>query len=458
MMDLKNKKVGVVGLSKRTGVSTVKFLLEKGAQVVATDHKNKEELSEELDLLKGLDINYELNGHGEKSLNTEILVVSPGVPLDLDFFKKARKRNIEIISEIELAYRFTEAKIIAVTGTNGKTTTTRLLGEIMSAYYGDKVVVAGNIGTPLISVATGLSKDNWIVVEVSSFQLEAIKNFKADISIFLNFSEDHLDRHKTVKNYLNAKTKIFINQENNDRAVINYDDEDIRNVVSNYKMKKHYISGNTKVDNGAFISNNKIYFYNNKEKINLISSKELNLKGKHNLMNTAFASYSAYLAGVDIETIRKSIKKFKADKHRIEIIYKNNFGNLVVDDSKATNPDAAIKALDTFDNEIILIAGGQDRNANFEKLSKKIKEKVKTLILLGETSDKIHKEVLKRGFKNIYKVENMREAVEKAYDEYEKGDCLLLSPACPSWDMYESYKKRGEIFNKEVKRIMDISK
>ncbi|MGM0411560.1 MAG: UDP-N-acetylmuramoyl-L-alanine--D-glutamate ligase, partial [Bacillota bacterium] len=396
-------------------------------------------------------LKFDLNGHGKKTLNCDLLIVSPGVPLDIEFFEIAKKRNIEIISEIELAYQFTDAKIIAITGTNGKTTTTSLLGKIMKSYYGKKAKIAGNIGIPLISVAPELDSDNYIIAEISSFQLEAIKEFHPKISIFLNFSPDHLDRHKNKKNYLEAKKRIFENQEESDIALINIDDNIVYESSKNIKAKKYFISTNKVMKNGALVKNNKIYIINDNEKIEIVDSKEVNLVGKHNLLNIAFASLTAYITGVDIEVIRKNIKNFTADKHRLEVVLKKENGSLVIDDSKATNVDATLKALNTFSQDIILIAGGQDRNADFKKLAIKIREKVKSLILLGETSDKIKNEVLKKDFKNIYQVKDMKEAVKKAVLEFEEGDCLLLSPGCPSWDMYESYKERGNIFQKEIK-------
>ena len=249
MLNLENKKIGVVGLSKRTGVSVAKFLLKKDFEVIITDVKSENELQEQINELKKYNPEYELNGHGQKTLKCDLLVVSPGVPLNIEFFNKARKKGIKIISEIELAYQFTNAKIIAITGTNGKTTTTSLLGEIMKSNDPENVLVAGNIGTPLIDVAPGLSKDKWLVVEVSSFQLESIDEFRPNISLFLNFSPDHLDRHKDEHEYLNAKKRIFSNQKNDDHAILNFDDQNVINASSEYNINKHYISKKKNVKN-----------------------------------------------------------------------------------------------------------------------------------------------------------------------------------------------------------------
>ena len=451
MLNLENKKIGVVGLSKRTGLSVAKFLLKKDFQVVITDVKSENELYEQINELKKYNPEYELNGHGEKTLNCDLLVVSPGVPLNIDFFNKVRKKGIKIISEIELAYQFTNAKIIAITGTNGKTTTTSLLGEIMKANYPKKAFVAGNIGTPLIDVAPGLSKDNWLVVEVSSFQLESIDEFRPNISLFLNFSPDHLDRHKDKNEYLNAKKRIFSNQKNTDQAILNFDDQNVMNASSEYNINKYYISKKKKVKNGAYLENGIIYITEKNDSYRLISKDEVFLHGDHNLMNIAFAAKTASLLGIKNNLIKNVIKKYKPDRHRLEVVIKNENGSIVIDDSKATNVDAALKAINSFDNDIILIAGGQDRNADFSKLADSIQKNVKALIILGETSEKIYSEMLKRRYNNVFKVENMKEAVKKAVDLFDQGDCLLLSPACPSWDMYRDYKERGNLFQKEVK-------
>jgi len=450
MLNLENKKIGVVGLSKRTGVSVAKFLLKKDFEVIITDVKSENELQEQINELKKYNPEYELNGHGQKTLKCDLLVVSPGVPLNIEFFNKARKKGIKIISEIELAYQFTNAKIIAITGTNGKTTTTSLLGKIMKSNDPENVLVAGNIGTPLIDVAPGLSKDKWLVVEVSSFQLESIDEFRPNISLFLNFSPDHLDRHKDEHEYLNAKKRIFSNQKNDDHAILNFDDQNVINASSEYNINKHYISKKKNVKNGAYLENGIVYIVENNNNYNLISKEEVSLYGDHNLLNIAFAAKTATLLGIKPKIIRNTIKKYKPDKHRLEVVIKNEDGSIVIDDSKATNIDAALKAIKTFDN-IILIAGGQDRNADFSKLADSVQKNVKALIILGETSEKIHKEMIKKGYNSVFQVKNMKEAVKKGLDLFEQGDCLLLSPACPSWDMYQDYKERGNLFQKEVK-------
>lgn len=454
MLQVKDKKVAVIGLGKRTGVETAKMLCKQGAEVVVSDVKKREQLEEEISLLSDCNLDFDFNGHGEKSLECDIIVVSPGVPLDIPFFKEASARGIPVMGEIELAYQFSEAKIIAITGTNGKTTTTSLLGNILEAGIPGKVKVAGNIGIPLIKEITGLSSEYWVVAEISSFQLETIMDFRPRISLFLNFTPDHLDRHHTVENYWQAKKNIFMNQTEEDFAVINIDDKQVAAAAVDCPARKYAVSLEKVPAQGAYIKDDSIYIIINKREDAIIKLTDIPLKGNHNVQNVAFAALTAALIGIDREIIVSQIKKYNAEAHRLDELRLND-NILVVDDSKATNPDAALKAITAFkEQSIILIAGGQDRDADFTDLAKSVKDDVKTLILLGETKDKLAEIVLKTGFTNIYKVKDMQEAVKTSAADLKAGDCLLLSPACPSWDMYSSYKERGREFKKYVKDIL----
>lgn len=454
MLEIKGKKVAVIGLGKRTGVATAKMLSENGAQVVVSDVKGPDDLQEELDMLSDYDLEYDLNGHGQKSLTSDLIVVSPGVPLDIPFFSRVENRGVPVISEIELAYHFTSANIIAITGTNGKTTTTSLLGKILKKSQLKNVKVAGNIGVPLIQEVTGLSADDWVVAEVSSFQLETIRNFRPEISIYLNFTPDHLDRHKTVENYWQAKKRIFLNQKDTDFAIINFDDQEVVRAAEDCQAQIFGVSLQNDNRNGIIIHDDKLYVKTENDEFSLISLSEIPLTGVHNIQNVAFALMAAWLLDVRKEVIRKEIKKFQSFPHRLQKIDIIKEDILIIDDSKATNPDAAIKALLSYpDRSIVLIAGGQDRNADFTKFAEVIKEQVKVLILLGETRNELENIVLNTGFENIYKVKDMEEAVKTAWQEIETGDCLLLSPGCPSWDMYESYRERGKKFQSEIKML-----
>ncbi len=446
MSSLANKKIAVIGLGKRTGVAAARKLHELGAEVIVSDIKNEQELKEEINMLADCNIKYDLSGHSGKSLQADLIVVSPGVPLTIPFFKKAKEKNIPVISEIELAYYLTEANIIAITGTNGKTTTTRLLGNILEKSRILQARVAGNIGQPLIGEVDGLTEEGWLVVEVSSFQLETTRYFHPKISIYLNFTPDHLDRHKNEKEYWLAKKKIFANQKEDDYALINYDDENVLKAARECKARIMNVSMKNILDRGAYLEDGKLIIAL-EEREELIGINEIPLKGKHNISNVAFASLAARLIGVDIKVIREQIRDFIPEAHRLEKIITSPGSRITIyDDSKATNPDAAVKALLSFAEPVVLIAGGQDRNANFAELAEVIAHRVKTLILMGETADKLAEQVLKNGFTNIYKVKDMEEAVNIAAKNIEKSDCLLLSPGCPSWDMYNSYRERGRDF------------
>lgn len=455
MIEVAGKRIAVIGLS-RTGIATATMLNEHGAKVIASDVKSKEELEKTVNILTEKGIEFELGGHGEKCLACDLLVVSPGVPLELPFFKKAAVKGIPIIGEIELAYHFTKASIIAITGTNGKTTTTRLLGNIMEKSMPGQVKVVGNIGVPMIQEVVGLGSDDWIIAEISSFQLETIKEFRPFISLYLNFTPDHLDRHKTIEGYWEAKRRLFMNQRAGDYAIINDDDPAVIRAAEGCKAWKYLISTSNCIARGVYLKDGQL-FIRDKDKTgilkeSIISVDDIPLRGRHNVMNTAFAIMAAHLAGVDKDDIRQGILNFSAEEHRLQEIAVDDDGTLYIDDSKATNPDAAIKALISFSQPLILIAGGQDRDADFSEFARTVYEKVRVLVLLGETKKKLKEEVLKKGFDNIniHEAVDMKEAVSLAFNELRAGDCLLLSPACPSWDMYLNYKERGREFQREV--------
>ncbi len=454
-MDVKGKKISVIGLGKRTGVAAARMLADSGAVVTVSDTKGPQQLEEEMALLAGYDLDYDLNGHGEKSLDSDLIVVSPGVPLDIPFFRQAAEKGVPVISEIELAYNFTRAGIIAITGTNGKTTTTKLLGDILRNSGISRVEVAGNIGIPLISVIDGLTEKDWVVVEVSSFQLETVKNFRPRLSIFLNFSPDHLDRHKSIDNYWQAKKRIFENQTGEDMALINVDQEVVRRAAADSQAAIYGVSMEKAIEKGAYLQNNNIFVkLPDRKEEKILSTADIPLRGRHNFQNVTFSVLAARLLGVGIGVIRESVKKFAPEEHRLQYIGETEQGILVIDDSKATNPDAAIQAIRSFSCPLVLIAGGQDRQADFDLLAEVIADRVKALVLMGESRDKIADIVLNKGFRNIYKVENMKEAVQTASKQLVGGDCLLLAPGCPSWDMYSSYKVRGQEFVTETKKAL----
>ncbi|MGM0602485.1 MAG: UDP-N-acetylmuramoyl-L-alanine--D-glutamate ligase [Bacillota bacterium] len=452
-MYLKNKKVSVLGFSSRTGISLVKFLNNKGAEIIISDTKSRGKLDNLIKEINEFNCEFDLGGHSKKVLESDLIVLSPGVPLDIPILKKAELLNIEIISEVELAYQFCRAKIIAVTGTNGKTTTTDLLGKMLQGMDNRTVKTAGNIGIPFISVVEDLNENDIAVVEVSSFQLEGIKKFKPWISMYLNYSPDHLDRHVSEESYKNAKFKIFSNQTEKDYAVIDIDDPYLNSIKNDINARTLYLSENNS-DADLFIDNQKLLMKRDSKLIEILDYQYMNLPGDHNKKNAAFAAAAAYLCGQSTEVIKHILENYHLKEHRMEFI-ENDYNYIIVDDSKATNPAAAVKAVESFKQPVILIAGGQDRKADFGEFVDTVAKNVKFLILLGETADKIYDLIDRQTSVDAVKVSNMHEAVKTAFEKIEVGDCLLLSPGCPSWDMYESYKIRGNLFKEEVKNMLN---
>jgi UDP-N-acetylmuramoylalanine--D-glutamate ligase len=450
-----NKTVTIIGLSERTGLAVAEKMINLGAEVIISDIKTKEELKPQLSILdKFENIKFDLGGHSDEILKTDLIVLSPGVPTDLAILKKAEKKNIEIISEIELAYRLTDANIIGITGTNGKTTVTSLTGHILKQNLDCKVRIAGNIGSPLIAEIENLREDDWLVVELSSFQLEKIKKFNSEISVFLNFSPDHLDRHKTVENYWNAKWKIFENQNSDDIAVINIDDQYLRNNYKKINSDTYKVTKEREIDQGVIYDKDGIYQIDSQlsTKTEIVKTIDIPLIGTHNITNTAFAVLIARLFNIKKEAIQASVKSYEAFAHRLEVIYDKEYK--IIDDSKATNPHAAVNAMRSLEMPLILIGGGQDREADFADFAYAAKQRIKKIILFGETKLAIKEELDKLNYKNYVIVENMQEAVKESFQDIKRGDTLLLSPGCPSWDMYESYKKRGLEFQNEVQKYL----
>lgn len=451
-MNLKNKKVLLVGLAK-TGVSTIKHLNRLGAKVVVNDIKDKDKLKDILDELSDLNnVEYILGYHPENVDDVDITVVSPGVPLDLPFILKLKSKNIEIIGEVELAYRLSQNPIfIGITGTNGKTTTTSLVGEIFKKASRDTYIV-GNIGNPVIDTVGIANENSVLVTELSSFQLESIDKFKPHVSAILNFTEDHLNRHHTMKAYIEAKARIFENQDSKDFCILNYDDEDVRSLSDSVKAKKIFFSRKKSLEYGIYLDEKKNIIINIGEKITLLSKDELSLPGDHNLENCMAAAAIAYVSNIDIDVIRKVLKTFAGVEHRQEFV-RNLNGIMFVNDSKATNPDSSIKAVQSYNRPIVLIAGGMDKQSSFDEFLDIAKENVYALVLLGETAQKIKECAQNKGFDNITIVKDMKEAVKASYQIAKDGDVVLLSPACASWDMYKSFEVRGIDFKDNVNNL-----
>lgn len=448
-MNLKNKNILLVGLAK-TGISTIKHLNKLGAKVVVNDIKDKDKLKGILDELSDLNnVEYILGYHPENVDDIDMAVVSPGVPLDLPFILKLKSKNIEIIGEVELAYRLSQNPMfIGITGTNGKTTTTSLVGEIFKKANIDTYIV-GNIGNPVIDTVDTANENSVLVTELSSFQLESIDTFKPHVSAILNFTEDHLNRHHTMEAYMEAKARIFKNQDEKDFCILNYDNEDVKSLSDNVEAKKIFFSRKKSLDCGIYLDEDNNIIINIDKKIKLLNKDELSLPGNHNLENCMAAAAIAYVSNIDIDVIREVLKTFAGVEHRQEFV-RNLNGIMFVNDSKATNPDSSIKAIESYNRPIILIAGGMDKQSSFDEFLDVAKENVYALVLLGETAQRIKECAQNKGFNNIRIVKDMKEAVNASYQIAKDGDVVLLSPACASWDMYKSFEVRGIDFKDNV--------
>lgn len=451
-MNLKNKNILLVGLAK-TGISTIKHLNKLGAKVVVNDIKDKDKLKGILDELSDLNnVEYILGYHPENVDDIDMAVVSPGVPLDLPFILKLKSKNIEIIGEVELAYRLSQNPMfIGITGTNGKTTTTSLVGEIFKKANIDTYIV-GNIGNPVIDTVDTANENSVLVTELSSFQLESIDTFKPHVSAILNFTEDHLNRHHTMEAYMEAKARIFKNQDEKDFCVLNYDDKDVKSLSDNVKAKKIFFSRKKSLDCGIYLDEDNNIIINIDKKIKLLNKDELSLPGNHNLENCMAAAAIAYVSNIDIDVIREVLKTFAGVEHRQEFV-RNLNGIMFVNDSKATNPDSSIKAIESYNRPIVLIAGGMDKQSSFDEFLDAAKENVYALVLLGETAQRIKECAQNKGFDNITVVKDMKEAVNASYQIAKGGDVVLLSPACASWDMYKSFEVRGIDFKDNVHNL-----
>jgi UDP-N-acetylmuramoylalanine--D-glutamate ligase len=448
VMDLEGKKVLVVGLA-RTGLATAKFLKTRGSIVSTTEAKPKEEMEEAIQELDGMEISMEWGGHHtETFLRQDLIVVSPGVDLRIGPIQKALKKGIRVISEIELAYHFLDIPLIAVTGTNGKTTTTLLIGEMLKE-EGKKVGVGGNVGDPLILFAEG--KDRWeiLVAEISSFQLEGIEDFRPRCSALLNITEDHLDRYLKYEDYIEAKIRIFKNQNSGDVAVINGDDPIVMKSGERLKAKKVLFSLRERVDEGAFSDGQEILLRLGgvEEKYSLVHTP---LKGIHNVENMMAALTTARIFGSSKKAIQTVLNRFEGLEHRLEFVREIE-GVRFYNDSKGTNVGSVVKSLQSFQEPVILIAGGKDKMGDLSPLREVIKSRVKRLIFIGEAKERMGREL--GDLADTTMAGTLEEAVLLAHQVAKRGDVVLLSPACSSFDMFKDYKERGEIFKEIVRSL-----
>lgn len=446
-MVLKDKKLLIVGMA-RSGIKAALFAHKKDAVVTVYDGKSEEELKESIDLLapKGIKI---ICGGTPDVEAFDLLVLSPGVPTDLPFIEKARQSDIPVIGEIELAYNFCKGKVIGITGTNGKTTTTSLVGHILSSYDPGNIV-AGNIGVPFTEVVESIDEEHYAILELSSFQLESIEKFNCDIASVLNITPDHLNRHKTMENYIDAKKNIFMNQSGPNTTVLNGDDPECFKMADATPGRVMFFSYERTLFKGVYREGNDIVLLMpDHEKTVVCSIDELKVLGRHNVENVMAAIAICYLAKVPTPFIRKQILTFAGSEHRGE--YVGTFdGVSYYNDSKATNPDSAIAGLSAMTSPTILIGGGMNKNNTYHEWIKGFEDKVKCFIVFGETAEQLISESKSLGFTRVKQVSSLEEAVALAKEEATEGDSVLLSPACASWDMFSSYEERGNLFKKLV--------
>jgi len=443
-MNLEGKKVLVIGFG-RTGKALARFLLEKKAKTKISEKKKLEELNQDLNSWRKKGLEFETGGHHLASfLEADLIVVSPGVPY-IPELKAARERGVSVISEIELAYQFLKGKIVGITGTNGKSTTATLTHKILQE-GGLKAFLAGNIGTPLIDSVENSRDDHIYVTEISSFQLYHIRDFRVDVSVLLNISADHLDWHSTFDDYYEAKKKLILSQRNGAKAILNRDDPLVWPLRKGIESDVFAFSRKRKVTPGCFLQNERIVLSDTHQE-ELIKVSELPLFGVHNQENVMASALVAHTFGVPISQMRESIHNFTGLEHRLEKVMTVK-GIDFYNDSKATNVDAALKSIQSFDQKIILVMGGRDKGGDFKKLRKLIKEKVKKIILIGEAKEKI------RGILNsiveFSDSSSLQEAVDIGFSEAKPGEVVLLAPACTSFDMFENFEERGKVFKKEV--------
>lgn len=449
-MHYKDKKILVVGMGK-SGTAVIDELLKLGAKVSVYDGKSEEKMDRYiLDIVRDNHLPAYF-GREPEDMGYDGLIISPGVPLDIPLVKRAKEADIEIIGELELAYNLCKGKFIAITGTNGKTTTTVLTGEIFKN-EGKEAYVVGNIGVAAVSKAMEASENAYMITEVSSFQLETIKEFKPLVSAILNVTPDHLNRHKTFNNYAEAKAQIFKNQDENTFFIVNYDNPEAYALVKNCMAQVIPFSRKEVLEKGCFVKDDEIILKDDTRTITVCHVKELKIPGLHNLENALAAAAIAYWSGISHFAIADTLKTFEGVEHRIEYVDTVQ-GIRFVNDSKGTNPDASIKAIEAIDTKIILIAGGMDKGSDFEEFIGSFNNKVKYMVLLGETAEKIKDTACKMGFLNVIIKENMELCVEKAFEIAQDGDTVLLSPACASWDMYPNFEARGQHFKDCVKKL-----
>ena len=443
--DLEGKRVLVVGLA-RTGEVVSLFAAGYGAIVTATDQKPESELSLTAQKLRGVGVKLEMGGHPpELFLEKDLIVVSPGVPRNLPLLAAARTAGVPVWSEIELAWRFLRGKLVAITGSNGKTTTTALTSHLLKT-AGIETLVGGNIGTPLLSLVESSTDSTVTVAELSSFQLENIEAFRPEIGVLLNLTPDHLDRHASFEEYAAAKMQLFSHQLSRDCAVLNADDPEVTKRMPS-GQQVFWFSRRKRVATGAFLRDGQILFRWDGDEVPLGGRADIALRGEHNVENVLAACAAAYLAGADPGAIESGVKTFRGVEHRLEFVAEIG-GVSFFNDSKATNVDAARKAIESFSGPLIVILGGQDKGSPYTPLAEPLQQRARTAILIGASAEKLARD-LSPAVPYVH-AETLERAVELAMSAARPGDTVLLAPACSSFDQFENYEQRGRVFKQIV--------
>lgn len=451
-MDLVGKKVLVFG-SGKSGIGAADLLGQVGACPLIYDGNaeiDKKAVLHKTSHVKNMEVYAgELPKEVQDSL--DLAVLSPGVPTDIPLVKSFYQQGIPVWGEVELAYRTGKGRVLAITGTNGKTTTTALLGKIMGDAL-ESVFVVGNIGTPYTSKALEMREDSVTVAEISSFQLETIEKFAPEVSAILNITEDHLNRHHTMEEYIRVKELIVKNQTPENYCVLNYEDEVLREFGKNIVPQTVYFSSVRKLDKGIYLDGDQIVLKTDREEITVVRTGELKLLGQHNFENVMAAVAMAYYAGVPMESIRRSVCEFTAVEHRIEYVTEKN-GVVYYNDSKGTNPDAAIKGIQAMNRPTFLIGGGYDKGSSYDEWLNSFEGKVRCLVLIGQTKEKIRDAAERLGTCPCILCEDLEEAVKVCAEKAGPGDAVLLSPACASWGQFDNYEQRGDMFKEYVRKL-----
>ncbi|MBI1807197.1 MAG: UDP-N-acetylmuramoyl-L-alanine--D-glutamate ligase [Ignavibacteria bacterium] len=446
------KKVSVIGAA-RSGVAVAQLLKNKGARVFVSDSGSMETLAAHIVRLTSDEIEYETGGHTQRVLDADVLVISPGVPSTIPIIREAEGRGLKIVSELEVASWFCTAPIIAITGTNGKTTTTTLVGRMLHDSK-RKHVVAGNVGTAFSSVVHELDASSVAVLEVSSFQLEHIEMFHPRVSVLLNMTPDHLDRYgNNFAKYIAAKCRIFENQTKDDFLIYNYDDIEVREHVGRLaRLHVHTLPFGIErqFDEGAYVENGKLVTMVGNDRTEMVETEQISIRGIHNLYNSMAATLAAQMMHVKTPSLRATLKNFKGVEHRLEFVREVN-GVKYVNDSKATNVDSVWYALQAYKEPLVLLLGGRDKGNDYSRLNVLVEKHVKAIVAIGESAEKVYQAFSSK--KNVVRAISMEEAVKHATRLAVAGDIVMLSPACASFDWFQNYEHRGRVFKQIVNSL-----